>query len=204
MSAAKRASKASAAKKSAKASAAKRSPKQSRAKTAVAQPAAEPLVTVTVQEGVLATRDANKLRVRAEKMLLALGCGEVELSLAFVDDAVIRDLNKRWRKKDKHTDVLSFPMHDLEKGELLTVAASQPLLLGDVIVSVPTATRQGKAHKRSPLDEITWLLAHGVLHLFGFDHKTDDQEREMNAFAGVLNAAALNKRPLGLGISARS
>ena len=183
-------------------SAAKAKPAPKRKAARAQEPAAEPVVTVTVQEGMLATRDANKLRARAEKMLLALGCGEVELSLAFVDDAVIRDLNKRWRKKDNHTDVLSFPMHDLGKGELLTVAASQPLLLGDVIVSVPTATRQGKAHKRSPLDEITWLLAHGVLHLFGFDHKTDDQEREMNAFAGVLNAAALNKRPLGLSLSA--
>ena len=65
-------------------------------------------------------------------------------------------------------------------------------------MSVPTATRQSKEHKVKLMDELTTLVAHGLLHLLGFDHPSDDAEREMNAYARVLEAAAQNKRGLSL------
>jgi probable rRNA maturation factor len=76
-------------------------------------------------------------------------------------------------------------------------------LLGDVILSLDTAARQAAERDRSLARELTTLLAHGLLHLAGFDHRTDDEEREMNAYAAVLEAAALAKKPLRLGLRLR-
>jgi probable rRNA maturation factor len=112
-------------------------------------------------------------------MLAHLGLEDVELSVALVDDRRIRELNKRHRKKDKATDVLAFPLGDETTG-----------LLGDVVLSVDTARRQAGRARRPLLDELTMLLAHGLLHLVGFDHETDEQERVMNGWTQQLQAAA--------------
>lgn len=110
---------------------------------------------------------------RAEKMLALLDLPGVELSVALVDDATIHELNRSYRHKNKPTDVLAFPMQEdaskLRDGDLL----------GDVIVSIETARKQAKERKRPLLDELTMLLAHGLLHLVGYDHKTDAEERVM-------------------------
>jgi probable rRNA maturation factor len=74
---------------------------------------------------------------------------------------------------DRPTDVLSFAM---QEGEFADLAQG---ILGDVIVSIPTAQRQAKAAKRELLDEVTFLLAHGILHLLGYDHRTDEDHRRM-------------------------
>ncbi len=158
-------------------------------------------VVVTVQEGISRSAEANKLRTRAERMIAALGLANVEVSLALVDDAVIRQLNKRWRRKDKATDVLSFPMLEVPVADIYKATKASAVLLGDIVVSVPTANRQAKTHKKAPMDEMTTLVAHGLLHLLGFDHKSDDQEREMDAYVKVLEAAAGNKKPLRLRLS---
>jgi probable rRNA maturation factor len=67
-------------------------------------------------------------------------------------------------------------------------------MLGDVIVSVDTARRQAPGHRHPLLAELTVLLAHGLLHLLGYDHQTDAQEQEMNALTGELVAAAAVRR----------
>ncbi len=156
---------------------------------------------------------ARALEKQAERMLATLGLEGAELSIALVDDPTIHALNKAYRKKDKPTDVLSFAQHDdalsLAKGAQAQRAraakpsAAQGLLLGDVIVSLDTAARQAAERDRSLAAELTTLLAHGVLHLAGFDHRTDDEEREMNAYAAVLEAAALAKKPLRLALRER-
>lgn len=161
------------------------------------------MISTTVESGVLRAALARTLEQRAERMLGVLGLAErAEISLALVGDATIRDLNKRFRRKDKPTDVLSFPLLEVGTADIFAAAASADVLLGDVIVSVPTAERQAKQRKRPLLDELTTLVAHGVLHLLGFDHKTDAEEREMEAFARVLEAAATNKAPLRLSLAA--
>jgi probable rRNA maturation factor len=115
---------------------------------------------------------------------LAEAGARVEVGVALVDDITIRDLNRTWRRKDKPTDVLAFP---IVQPPGPCAAAGQ---LGDVIISVPTARRQARAHRRPLLDEVTMLLAHGLLHLCGFDHRTDAAERHMDAHTGVLCALA--------------
>ena len=145
---------------------------------------------------------ARTLARRVQRMLDAVGATDCEVSMSLVDDAAIRGLNAAWRKKDKPTDVLSFPLLEDALGELASAPAGT--LLGDIVISVPTATRQAKARRRSLDVEATTLAAHGLLHLFGFDHGSDDTEREMDAYTRVLEAAALNKRPLTFCLSPSS
>lgn len=123
------------------------------------------------------------LRWRAEAMLAALGVEDSELSILLCDDSTIRELNRRYRKKNRATDVLAFPM---QEGPGPQFAQG---LLGDVVISLPTARRQAAAHDRAIVDEVTFLLAHGLLHLLGHDHATARQEREMNARTEALMAA---------------
>ena len=106
------------------------------------------------------TRELKKIAV---KILQLLRQNKVELSLALVGDDEIHDLNSRYRKKNKPTDVLSFPSEGIVAGD--------NRLLGDVVISVETAKRQAKERKRSLKDEMVTLLIHGILHLLGYDHE---------------------------------
>jgi probable rRNA maturation factor len=105
----------------------------------------------------------------ARCLLEAAGELESELSVVFVDDARIRELNQQFRGKDTPTDVLSFP---LREGE----AVGQYSYLGDIVISVDTAQRQSQELGHTPEDEIDELLLHGVLHLLGYDHDSTDEE----------------------------
>src|SRR5688572_6104934 len=91
---------------------------------------------------------------------------DAEVSLVFCDEPFIHALNRDYRGKDKPTDVLSFPQ-DRESG-----------VLGDVVISVPTAQRQAKERGHSLEAEIEWLFLHSLLHLAGYDHQTDEEAEE--------------------------
>jgi probable rRNA maturation factor len=147
-------------------------------------------------------RDISRALVRrwAERMLASLDLSSAELSVAITDDSEIRELNKVFRHRDKATDVLAFAMREGQP-----VGATSPPserrtkkrereLLGDVVVSVETARRQAKEHRRRLDAEIRMLLAHGLLHLVGYDHQTDRQEAAMNAATEKLCKAAAKTR----------
>ena len=127
------------------------------------------------------------LKTRAKRMLDAIGRPEAELSVVLVDDETIRSLNRDYRHRDTPTDVLSFAMAEGEFG------AIDPNMLGDVVISVPTAQRQAQSRKHSLVDEVTFLLAHGLLHLTGYDHQTDEQEAVMNAETQRLVEASVQR-----------
>jgi probable rRNA maturation factor len=142
-------------------------------------------------------------------MLAALGLADAELSVALVDDAAIHALNRDYRGKDRPTDVLAFAM---EEGEPMPAPGgggrggrrAAPRVLGDVIVSIDTAGKQARKRRRPLLAEVTMLLAHGLLHLLGYDHETDEEEREMKAKTAELEgAAAARARVRGRGTRAR-
>ncbi len=120
-------------------------------------------------------------------MLAAMGLARAELSVLLCDDATIHALNRDFRGRDRPTDVLAFAMGEGEGGGL------NPHVLGDVVISVDTARRQARAAGRPLLDEVTMLLAHGVLHLLGFDHRDRLEERRMTARTDVLRAAAIGR-----------
>ncbi len=130
---------------------------------------------------------ASEVRRRAERMLEALRMQKAELSILLCDDATIHELNRDYRKKDRPTDVLAFAMREGEGGAL------NPALLGDVVISLETARRQAREHRRSIVEEVTFLLAHGLLHLLGYDHQTDEQDRIMRARTDALCAAAVDR-----------
>lgn len=99
----------------------------------------------------------------ATNALDVIGKSEHAATIAFVSDKRIRELNRQFRGIDKATDVLSFP-------------AEEELNLGDVAVSVETAAIQAKENGLSFDDEISQLILHGLLHLCGYDHETDNGE----------------------------
>ena len=125
----------------------------------------------------------GELSWRAEAMLESLDLADAELSILLCDDGTIRKLNRRYRKKNKETDVLAFPMQEGPG------PAAQPGLLGDVVISLPTATRQAAEHDRRIIQEVTFLLAHGLLHLLGYDHANRREEQDMKARTEGLLAA---------------
>lgn len=104
----------------------------------------------------------------AECVLAAVGESQSELSIDLVGDGRMRRLNRAYRKKDRTTDVLAFAMRES--------ASPASALLGDVVISVPTAQRQAKEGERPLSEELAWLLVHGVLHLCGYDHERSDAE----------------------------
>jgi probable rRNA maturation factor len=132
---------------------------------------------------------ARLLRSYAGRMLRALELDQAELSLLVCDDRVMRRINREHRRIDKPTDVLAFAMR--EGAPMISVADA----LGDIVIAWPTARRQAREHGWSAERELCLLLAHGLLHLLGFDHVTRTEERRMMARAHLLMAAALNVRP---------
>lgn len=93
-----------------------------------------------------------------------------EVTLAFVGERAIRTLNRKWMKKDRPTDVLSFPL-----GEK---AADGRFYLGDIVIAVPVAARQARARGHGLERELRLLAIHGFLHLLGYDHFEGLEEEE--------------------------
>ena len=141
-------------------------------------------VGLTVLPGLRPRVARGEIERRAEAMMRALQLQKEEVSIVLTDDDQIRELNRVYRKKDRPTDVLAFAQREGEHG------AAFAQLLGDVIVSVPTAARQAKAAGRPVLDEVTMLVAHGLLHLLGWDHETAAKDRAMRAETERLCRAA--------------
>ena len=97
-----------------------------------------------------------------------------EVSLRLTNDADIQQLNTDYRQQEKPTDVLSFAALETEMPGAGNLHQEQPLYLGDIIVSVETASRQAITAGHSLTQEIAWLTAHGLLHLLGWDHPDDE------------------------------
>jgi len=119
----------------------------------------------------------HPVRTRAFKRLLGelsarYRLADPEITLAFVGERAIRTLNRKFRKKDKPTDVLSFSLG--EKG------ADGKFYLGDIVIAVPVAFRQSRAKGHGLDRELRLLAIHGFLHLLGYDHSAgmDDEERK--------------------------
>ena len=110
--------------------------------------------------------------------------GEVVLSL--VDDETIHELNRTYRGKDAPTDVLSFAMEEETEADdapdIVFDAEDEVevvTMLGDIVISVPTAKRQAEDYGHSLERELAFLAVHGFLHLIGYDHMTEEDEKEM-------------------------
>src|SRR5262245_53940860 len=112
---------------------------------------------------------AADIRRDATRLLGLLGV-DAELSVVLVDDDEMRRLNATYRRIDRPTDVLAFAMREGDGSEL------HPQVLGDVVISLDTAARQGAARGVPVADEVRVLLTHGLLHLLGYDHERSPTE----------------------------
>ena len=102
---------------------------------------------------------------------------DTEISLSFVDNDRIRELNKEYRNKDSITDVLSFPQYD-NFDDVITPNAFVPL--GDIVISLERAREQGYNLYHSVYHEVAFLCVHSTLHLLGYDHENSrEEEKEM-------------------------
>lgn len=156
---------------------------------------------------------------RLDQLLLIAGeqeqLTEGEISLTFVDDEQIHELNKQYRGIDRPTDVLSFAIRELGEDELEIIydveeyeendgnedhldddesgeAVIEPL--GDIIISIPTAIAQAEEYGHSIEREIGFLFIHGLLHLIGYDHDDEAEEKEMfSRQEQILNKAGLTR-----------
>jgi probable rRNA maturation factor len=130
----------------------------------------------------------------AQAVLVAEGVrAEAELSLLFVDEVAIADLNKRFLGRDGPTDVLAFPIDEepVESGRnpdsggtgpgFASDVDELPTLLGDVVICPAVAARNAPEHAGTYEDELALLVVHGVLHLLGMDHVEDDEAEAMEA-----------------------
>ena len=149
-----------------------------------------PALAIAVEAGewprrselVALTRRAVRAALGKE---VSLSAGS-ELSLVFTDDAHMRSLNRQWRRKDRPTNVLSFPGSPSKKGEFGPI-------LGDIVLAFETIDREAREMTLTLSDHLTHLIIHGILHLLGHDHQTDDEAEAMEGRERVILA--------GLGIA---
>jgi probable rRNA maturation factor len=104
-----------------------------------------------------------------------------ELSMVLVDENSMADLHMRWMDLPGPTDVMSFPMDELEPGGRPDAPEPGPSLLGDIVLCPEFAAKQAEAAGHSLGHELALLTVHGVLHLLGYDHAEPEEEKEMFA-----------------------
>lgn len=126
------------------------------------------------QEKVEINSDINDIIERTIKESLTLERGNLnyEVSVSIVDNGEIKELNEEYRGIEEETDVLSFPIDD-------EFVMEGPLLLGDIIISAEKALEQAEEYNHSLYREISYLTAHSMLHLMGYDHIIDDEKSIM-------------------------
>ena len=137
-------------------------------------------VEFSVENGLAGKWDEARIRTLV-RAIVARELPEAQhavISLHLVGDDTIRALNREHRGKDVHTDVLSFPLPD-PNGMRFVLPPDQPAHLGDVVVSLPRAAEQAHDFGHSLDREIGYLVAHGVLHVLGYDHEEEADRRRM-------------------------
>ena len=119
--------------------------------------------------------DKRRIRSQVNALLKLLDCANMEISITFVNDAIIRQINKKYLSKDRPTNVISFP---LQEGEFCNI---NPQMLGDIVISVDTAGRDSASGNLSFEEAILFLIIHGLLHLNGYNHENTSiaQARKM-------------------------
>jgi probable rRNA maturation factor len=132
-------------------------------------------LNIEVTGGAVPRLTRRDIAAFSRKILLMLEEDEItDVSIAFVDDEAMKNLNRQFRHKNKTTDVLTFPA-DETYGD--PNRRGRPL--GDIVISIDQARRQAADEKHSVATEVRYLILHGILHALGYDHETDNGE--MNA-----------------------
>jgi rRNA maturation RNase YbeY len=123
--------------------------------------------------------DRRRVRRLVKRILADHGSSDSDLSIVFAGDGFVRELNLAYRNVDRPTDVLAFAMRDVVGRDEMAVVEGPESVLGDVVISVDRAGVQARRFRRTVDHEILKLVAHGVLHLLGYDHERANERREM-------------------------
>jgi probable rRNA maturation factor len=134
-------------------------------------------VDFSVEDGVNATWDEPRITALIASIVARERSGEADyvMGVHLVGNRTIQQLNAEHRHLDSVTDVLSFPLTRAEAGFVLP--EGEPVNLGDVVIAYPRAVAQADEYGHSVEREVAYLVAHGVLHVLGYDHE-DEAERE--------------------------
>ena len=142
-------------------------------------------VLVSIEQPFKGLVDGDRIESISVSVLDAEGQALAELGVLVTDDDAIRDLNREYAGDDEATDVLAFSLREGEE----FVSPDEVQRLGEVIISFPTAQRQAGEAGRAVEEEVAHLLVHGILHLLGYDHAEEDEERVMRAREEALLAS---------------
>lgn len=137
------------------------------------------MIDIQDEQGWLTKEASDKLihllKFAGERLRL----GAAEVSVSLVNNDEIQALNARYRNKDQPTDVLSFALEEAAEGEMEILGADHPRILGDIIISIPKAREQADAYGHAFERELGFLAVHGLLHLLGYDHQSDEERKTM-------------------------
>ncbi|MFC7440618.1 rRNA maturation RNase YbeY [Laceyella putida] len=146
-------------------------------------------ITVTPEE----QRAINWVETVINRAAEAEELPPVEVSVTIVDNEQIHHMNKEYRKVDRPTDVLSFPLWEPDE-EWVIEEEEERVPLGDIVISLPKAREQAREYGHSIEREVGFLAVHGFLHLLGYDHETKEEEEEMFAKQeAILNLVGLHR-----------
>lgn len=147
-------------------------------------------IDILVEAGNWPDAEALELLVqpalKAAWSKLGLAPAQTELSVVFTDDRSIQQINQQWRGQDKPTNVLSFPAFPVKVGD-------QPgPMLGDIIIARETVEREALEEGKPLENHLTHLIVHGLLHLLGYDHQTEEEAEAMERLEReILHALAI-------------
>ena len=138
--------------------------------------------------------DHAQLQNQAQAALNALNYANFDLGIMLTTNRTIRVFNKKYRHKDKPTDVLSFPYHDkLKPGERIVVETEDDKNLGDLIISLEYVQKDRQKWGHTFEEHLLMLLVHGIVHLLGYDHEIDEEYLVMNKVEKKIVKSIKNK-----------
>ncbi|PON14501.1 rRNA maturation RNase YbeY [Candidatus Entotheonella serta] len=130
-------------------------------------------MAIAVQNRQRAVRiNTPQVKRQLLRIMTYLNCQDQELSVVFANDHLLHELNRTYRDKDRPTNVLAFPQEPID------TTGPSSRLLGDVVVSLPTADREAQLLDQPLEARVVYLLIHGLLHLLGYDHEQSDTAQQ--------------------------
>lgn len=123
--------------------------------------------------------DVKKLQAYVEKILEVTDYQDFDIGILITTDATIKKFNAQYRHKNKPTDILSFSYHDIKPGKRIVASSDDDKNLGDLIISARRVAMDAKKFDEIFDDRLIFIIIHGVCHLLGYDHETDEQHKQM-------------------------
>jgi probable rRNA maturation factor len=136
--------------------------------------------------------NVKELKIFAQKILTVLECPDYDLGIWITSNKTIREYNFKYRKKSRATDILSFPYHKIKAGQKPSIKTPEDKNLGDIIISAEYVFSE---FQKNFQERLVVLLVHGICHLIGYDHETEQEYKKMHAKEiEIMKKTLLNKK----------